>query len=256
MRFQRWFLFAATLALGAAPVHADLGNLLQSAGDLLNQPAATASPGGASGLSETQIDAGLREALAVAAERAVEGLAAAGGYLDDETVRIPLPGMLGTAAQGLRAAGQGQYVDHFETTVNRAAERAVPQTLDIVKRTVSGMSLRDVQGILGGGDDAATRYLRENAGDALREAVMPIVSEATDAAGATAAYKALQRQAGGMVSGLPLGGLVDTGSLDLDRYVTDQTLEGLFTKLAAEEKRIRENPVARSTDLLKTVFGN
>jgi hypothetical protein len=255
MRAYRWALWTVGALLGANPAQAGFDSLLKSADDLLNQPSAAVSTERGGGLSETQIDAGLREALAVAAERAVALLGAPGGFLDDQAVRIPLPGVLGTAASGLRAAGQGEYVDAFETTVNRAAERAVPQTLDIVRRTVGDMSLQDVQGILNGGDDAATRYLKENAGDELRDAVLPIVREATDAAGATSAYKALQRQAGGVLGGFPLGGLVDTGSLDLDAYVTDKTLDGLFLKLAAEEKRIRENPVARSTDLLKTVFG-
>ena len=164
--------------------------------------------------------------------------------------------MLETAAKGLRAAGQGEYVDQFETAVNRAAEQAVPQTLDIVQNTVRNMSLEDARGILSGGDDAATRYLREHAGPQLREAILPLISQATDSAGATSAYKALKGQADGMLGGMgALGGLVDTGSLDLDGYVADKTLDGLFLKLAAEEKLIRQDPVARTTDILKTVFG-
>ena len=143
---------------------------------------------------------------------------------------------------------------------HRAAEQAIPKTLGIVKQTVRDMSLEDVRGILSGGDDAATRFLRERAGGSLHDAILPIVAEATDKAGATSAYKALKTRAdkslGGLGGGLGgLGGLVDTNSLDLDSYVTGKTLDGLFLKLAAEEKAIRENPVARTTDLLKSVFG-
>ena len=128
---------------------------------------------------------------------------------------------------------------------------------DIVQDTVRNMSLEDVRGILEGGDDAATQYLRQHAGPQLREAVLPIVSSATDSAGATSGYKALKGQADGAIGGLGgLGGLVDTGSLDLDAYVADKTLDGLFVKLAAEEKAIRENPAARTSDILKTVFGS
>jgi hypothetical protein len=208
-------------------------------------------------LSDAQIGEGLKEALSIGAERAVAILGQDGGFLEDPQVRIPLPGTLDSAAQALRAVGQGHYVDEFETAVNRAAEQAVPQTLAIVKQTVQDMTLQDVRGILSGGDDAATRFLRERAGDSLRTAVRPIVSTATDRAGATAAYKSLKRQADGLLGGFgSLGGLVDTGLLDLDDYVTDKTLDGLFLKLATEEKRIRDNPVARTTDILKTVFGS
>jgi hypothetical protein len=246
-------LAGLTLLVGVA--HAGFDDLLKSAGGMLKNPTGAASGGAASSLSDSQIGAGLKEALSVGAERAVGLLGRDGGFLNDSSVRIPLPGVLGTAAKGLRAAGQGHYVDEFETTVNRAAEQAIPETLGIVKDTVRNMTLQDVRGILSGGDDAATQFLRERAGDSLHNAIKPIVSRATDQAGATTAYKSLKGQADGMVGGLGgLGGLVDTGSLDLDSYVTDKTLDGLFLKLAAEEKQIRENPVARTTDLLKSVF--
>ena len=249
--------FSLLVAFTTGTAHAGFDDLFKSAGDLLQQAPAISSDTSTAALSDTQITAGLKEALSVGARRAVELLGQQGGFLDDASVRIPLPGMLETAAKGLRAAGQGEYVDQFETTVNRAAEQAVPQTLDIVQNTVRNMSLEDARGILNGGDDAATRYLREHAGPQLREAILPLISQATDSAGATSAYKALKAQADGMLGGMgALGGLVDTGSLDLDGYVADKTLDGLFLKLAAEEKLIRENPVARTTDILKTVFGS
>lgn len=246
-------LVSALIVAGGA-ANAGFDDLMKSAGGLLKSV-----PGGTSGssaaLSDSQIGAGLKEALSVGAERAVALLGQDGGFLNDKSVRIPLPGVLDTAAKGLRAVGQGAYVDEFETTVNRAAEEAVPQTLGIVKDTVRNMTLEDVRGILSGGDDAATRFLRERAGGSLHNAILPIVSRATESAGATSAYKSLKTKADGMVGGFgSLGGLVDTGSLDLDSYVTDKTLDGLFLKLAAEEKAIRENPVARTTDLLKAVF--
>lgn len=251
------FTLFAGLALSLGVAHAGFDELFKSAGDLLKETPGVADGGAVSSLSDSQINEGLKEALSVGARRAVELLGQQGGFLDDASVRIPLPGMLGSAAKGLRAAGQGQYVDAFETTVNRAAEQAVPQTLDIVQNTVRDMSLEDVRGILSGSDDAATQYLREHAGPQLREAILPIVSSTTDSAGATSAYKTLKTEADGMLGGLGgLGGLVDTGSLDLDGYVADKTLDGLFMKLAAEEKLIREDPLARTTDILKTVFSN
>jgi hypothetical protein len=251
------FAVSAALAVSLGIAHAGFNDLLKSAGDLVKDVPGVSSGGTATSLSDAQIDAGLKEALSVGAARAVDLLGSQGGFLNDSSVRIPLPGMLDSAAKGLRAAGQGKYVDEFEVAMNRAAEQAVPQTLDIVQNTVRDMSLDDVRGILSGGDDAATQYLRKHAGGQMREAILPIVSNATDSAGATSAYKSLKTQADGLVGGFGgLGGLVDTGSLDLDNFVTDKTLDGLFLKLAAEEKQIRDNPAARSTELLKSVFGN
>ena len=242
------------LALGVSllcstAAYAGIGDLLKSAEDLLDSPSTgtTAALGG--GLSDSEIGGGLKDALSVGAERAIALLGKSGGFLNDPQVRIPLPGMLETAGKGLRAVGHGGVVDEFESTVNQAAEQAVPQTLDIVKNAVKSMSWADVRGVLNGGDDAATKFLRERAGGDLQQAVLPIVKSATDRAGATVAYKKLKERA---TSGL--GGLVSTESLDLDKYVTEKTLDGLFLKLAAEEKAIRENPVARSTELLKKVF--
>ena len=256
MRSQ-FIVVGLTAALAVGVASAAFDDMLKSAGDLMETVPGAASGAGDGALSDSQISAGLKQALSVGAERAVSVLGRSGGFLDDPSVRIPLPGGLDKAAVALRAAGQGSYVDDFETTVNRAAEEAIPKTLGIVEQTVSDMTLEDVQGILNGSDDAATRFLRERAGGSLREAILPIVSNATDQAGATTAYKTLKSQADGMLGGLGgLGGLMNSGSLDLDRYVTDKTLDGLFVKLAAEEKAIRANPMARTTDLLKTVFGN
>ncbi|MCB1773447.1 MAG: DUF4197 domain-containing protein [Gammaproteobacteria bacterium] len=251
-------LLLPALFIGHA-AQAGFGDMLKSAEGLLggSTTQAAGKATASSTLSDSQINAGLKEALSIGAERAVGVLGKDGGFLNDASVKIPLPGSLDTVASGLRMAGQGKYVDDFERTVNRAAEQAVPATLEIVQDTVSNMTLDDVRGILAGGDDAATRFLQERAGGSMRSAILPIVSQATDQAGATAAYKALVDQAGGAVGGLgSLGGLLNTGSLDLDSYVTDKAMDGLFLKLAAEEKKIRENPLARSTDLLKSVFGS
>ena len=133
--------FAAVLAMCSVTAHAGLDDLLKSAEGLL--PSSPLKSAGGAGLSDSQIGAGLKEALSVGAERAVSLLGRSGGFLNDKSVRIPLPGVLGTAAKGLRAAGQGQYVDAFETTVNRAAEQAVPEAADPA-------AVADL-----GGDDAA-----------------------------------------------------------------------------------------------------
>lgn len=237
----------AVVGLGSSMSYAGIGDLLKQADELLNSNTATSSS--SSRLSDSSINAGLKQALSVGAERAVKLLGSQGGFLNDRSVRIPLPGMLQSVGKGLRAVGQGKYVDQFETTVNRAAEQAIPQTLSVVKKTVANMTLKDVRGILNGGDTAATKFLQKRAGKSLHAVIKPIVAKATDKAGATAAYKKLMGKAGNT-----LGGFLKTESIDLDDYVTSKTLDGLFLKLAAEEQKIRRDPVARTTDLLQQVF--
>jgi hypothetical protein len=221
-------------------------DLLKPLGNAL--PLGSGGGGTAGALSQTEMVSGLKEALGVGVERAIKLLGRDGGFLRDGAVKIPLPGVLGKVESGLRAMGQGALADEFITTMNRAAERAVPEAASIFGDTIRDMTLQDAQGILQGPDDAATRYFRQQSGERLTQALRPIVEQATAGAGVTSAYKKMIGKAGFLAS------LVDQRQLDLDSYVTDKALDGLFLKLAAEEKQIRENPLARSTDLLKKVF--
>ena len=173
-------------------------------------------------------------------------------------------------ASGLRKFGMGRYVDDFVLASNRAAEKAVPETAKIFADAIGRMSLDDARKILGGPDDAATEYFRRNAGPALKEAVLPIVKEYTEQTEVTTYYKSMvaayDSYAAPMVEQSGLGGLLGsvTGAeteraeydvRDLDGYITAKSLDGLFTVLAQEEKKIRENPAARTTELLQKVFG-
>ncbi|MAT64792.1 MAG: hypothetical protein CMN57_04025 [Gammaproteobacteria bacterium] len=189
------------------------------------------------------------DALQVGVRRAVDTLGRQGGFLQDQAVRIPLPQELQTAESLLRRLGQDRYADAFIESMNRAAEQSVPQTTDILIDTIKGMSVSDARGIVQGGDDAATRYFQEHSSAQLAEVIRPIVSENMDRVGVTARYKQFVSRAGFLES------FVAEDSLDLDAYVTNRTLDGLFLKLAEEEKRIREQPVARTTEILKDVFG-
>jgi len=203
-----------------------------------------------SALSNDDMIAGLKEALSVGVQKAITYLGKDGGFLNDSQVRIPLPSALQKVEKGLRAVGKGDVADEFVATLNHAAEQAVPKTASIIGNTIENMSISDAQNILNGPDDAATRYFREKNSEKLVQAILPIVEKATAKTGVTASYKNLIGKAGF------LGKFVDSDSLDLDKYVTNKTLDGLFLKLAQEEKLIRTNPVARSTDLLKKVFGS
>ena len=169
--------------------------------------------------------------------------------LGNEAVRIPLPENLQTVGKMLNAVGQRRYADEFVRTMNRAAESAVPEASAILGDAIRQMSVEDARKILDGPDDAATQYFRRVGEERLTERLRPIVSDATSRTGVTASYKQLVDQAGSAAA------LVNTDSLDLDGYVTGEALDGLFLFIAAEEKRIRENPAARSTELLQKVFG-
>lgn len=202
-------------------------------------------------LLETEIVSALRDALAQGTTAAVNELGRPGGFWTDAARRIPPPPLVARSESALRAMGMGASVEAFHQTLNSAAEQAVPKAADILGAAVREMSLADARGILDGADDAATRYFERVAGPSLRAAFMPIVSDATARGGVTQQYRAITRQAGALFS---LGGT--PASLDLDTYVTDQALVGLFSMMAEEEQRIRENPAARGTEIMKRVFGS
>lgn len=237
-----------TLCLIAVDVaQAGLGDWLKSAADKLG--GSKQSDQMASVLTDDNIVAGLKEALSVGTEKAIELLGKEGGYLDDAQVKIPLPNGLENIAKGLRTLGQDKLVDQFEETINRAAEKAIPETLSIFGNSIRQMSLEDAKGILEGSDTAATDYFKKKSSGKLSEAILPIVRDATEQTGVTSAYKRMIAKVGF------LGDYVELDSLDLDQYVTERALEGLFIKLAEQEQLIRKDPVARTTDILKQVFG-
>lgn len=212
-------------------------------------------------LSQSDVVSGLKEALATGTTRAIKQLGRHDGFWGNADVRIPLPGTLEKAGRLARSLGQGRKVDAFELSLNRAAEKAVPQVADIFGDAIRKMTLKDARGILNGGDTAATDYFRRVAGQALAARIHPIVAKATDSVGVTRKYKAFVAGSEGGALGQALslfGGdkKKEESSLDLDTYVTDKALDGLFTTIASEEKSIRRDPAARTTDLLKKVFGS
>lgn len=217
-----------------------------------------------SNLPTSDIAAGLKEALAKGTTNAINNLGRNGGFWNNSKVRIPLPGKLEQAGKLARQLGQGAKVDAFELSMNRAAEKAVPQVAQIFGDAIRKMTLNDARGILTGGDHAATDFFRRVAGDALQARIHPIVARATDSVGVTQKYKSFTAGSGGGALGGALGSLGSLGGgksnrggspLDLDDYVTSKTLDGLFTEIGDQEQSIRHNPGARTTDLLKKVFG-
>jgi hypothetical protein len=205
-------------------------------------------PSGA-GLSDEDIGAGLKEALAKGTQDAVNQLGHNGGFWDNERFRIPLPTII-TKVQGLlQSAGYGGKVDELHLQMNRAAEQAVPVAADVFSEAVRKLTLQDVRGILGGGNDAATQYFKRTTSDTLTAKFKPIVTAITAKSGLVQQYNSVIGQAGPAASMLG-----DKG--DVNSYVTQKALDGLFLRVADEEKDIRQNPAARSTELLKKVFGS
>jgi hypothetical protein len=208
------------------------------------------APVASGALTHSEMVSGLKEALVQGTQFAVEQLGRDGGFLNDARVRIPMPKSLAWVENSLRTLRQDRLADEFVASMNHAAERAVPEAAAIFSDAIRQMSLEDARDILSGPDDAATQYFRRTTSDALTAKMRPIVEEATARAGVTASYKHMMAKAGGLTS------LMSADATDLDGYVTDRTLDGLFLMVAEEEQRIRQNPLARSTELLKKVFGS
>ncbi|NQU10879.1 DUF4197 domain-containing protein [bacterium] len=200
-------------------------------------------------LTEDEIARGLKQALSNGVVHAVAQLGKEGGFLNNLDVKIPMPERLQQVEKALRALGQNKLADEFVATMNHAAEQAVPEAAQIFGSAVSQMTLADARAILQGSDDAATQYLRKTGGEQLTGKMLPIVKQATGKVGVTSAYKNLIQKAG------PAAQLFGVQNADLDGYVTEKAVDGVFKMIAAEEKRIRANPVARTTDLLQRVFG-
>jgi hypothetical protein len=201
------------------------------------------------GLDSATVAAGLKEALAVGSERAVASTSAKDGFWGNEEIKIPLPEKLNSAFTTLRTIGFGSQVDALELNMNRAAEQASAEAKPVLLDAVKDMSLSDAMGILRGGDTAATDYFRAETSASLKEKFLPIIQNKMDEVGLYQQYKKLMNA----YTALPL--TQDSG-FDLDNYVADEGLDGLFSMLAQEEQEIRANPAARSTELLQKVFAS
>lgn len=235
---RRGILMAGLLLAGCAGMSPEMQGIL-------NDAVLAAGTGTSSG--EAEIAAGLREALATGTSRAVGRIGVTDGYWANAQLNIPLPENLKKVEKTLRALGQGRTVDDFHLSLNRAAEAAAPEALPIFRDAIRSMTLQDARAILDGTPTAATDYFRGRTQGPLAARFKPIVMNATSAVGATRKYKELAGKVGKYVSGFE--------AQDLDQYVTDRALAGLFRTLADEETKIRRDPAARTTELLKKVFG-
>ena len=253
-RPSRRLLIAALFA--AAPVSAAAQSFLDQGRNLLDkaQRATGGAPGSATGsgaaLSQSEIGAGLKDALKVASQRVVGRVGKTNGYYGDPAIRIPLPGPLAQIEGPLKAIGASGMLDDLQLKMNRAAEQAAPKALDIFIDAASKMSITDARAILTGPQDAATQYFKRTTSASLTRSFRPIVDKSLSSVGAVKAFDAVQAK----VRSLPFAGQQLSG-FSLTDFTVGKALDGLFHYLAVEEAAIRSNPAARTTALLKKVFG-
>jgi hypothetical protein len=218
-------------------------------GDIWKKAQQTAQPTNPSGagLSSDKIAAGLKEALSVSTGKAVAATGKPDGFLKNEAIKILLPDKLRSVGQGLRMLGMGSQVDELEVGMNRAAEQAAPQAKQIFLNAVTKMTFDDARKILSGGDTAATDYFKRQTTAELTTAFKPIVHKSMENVGVIKQYNTLMQNS--------VAGPLASQKFNLDDYVVGKALDGLFYMLGQEEKKIRTNPAARTTSLLKEVFG-
>ena len=199
-------------------------------------------------LSNQDAVSGLKAALEKGSAVAVAALGKTDGFFGNQQVKIPLPESIRSAEKIMRNVGMGKYADELILTMNRAAEAAVPEAKVLLVNAVKNMSVQDAKGVLTGGNTAGTEYFKRATSEQLRAKFLPIVQNATKKVDLASKYNQYADKGAKF-------GLVKKEDANLDSYVTQKALEGLFFMVAEEEKKIRANPVQAGSDILKKVFG-
>lgn len=199
-------------------------------------------------LTGSEANAGLKAALDQGVASAVASLGKTDGFWGNPKVRIPLPENLQRAKSAMKLMGKGREVDELERAINRAAEEAVPQSKQLLASAVKAMTVEDAKRILTGGDDSVTQFFKVKTAPQLTERFLPVVSKVTEKSGLAQQYNALAGQAAQF-------GLVKADEATIERYVTQKALDGLYTMIGEEERKIRANPIAAGSDIVRRVFG-
>jgi len=208
----------------------------------------------ASNLNISDISSGLKQALDIGINKAVQLLGKEGGFLGDKAVKILMPEKLQKVDKFLRTLGQDKIADDFILSMNSAAEKAVPHVSEIFVNSIEKMSITDAQNILTGPDNAATEYFKKNTSQQLQKLIKPYIQDSMTKADVTKYYESMLSMAKQYDSFGLLKQYLGADPGSLENYVTDKTLSGLFSKISLSEKAIRNNPAMRNTDLLKKVF--
>lgn len=224
------------------------GDILKKGLPQRSGPATTTGQAAGAGLDNTTIASGLKDALSVGTKRAVSLVSRPGGYFQNQAIKILLPDNIQKAAELAAKMGFQTEVDAFILSMNSAAEKAAPKAASYFADAIKEMSIEDARKILSGGNMAATEYFRSKTSLKLYDEFKPSVSESMKQVGVARAYSSMM----GNVPSLPFA---KKESVDLDHYVTTKALDGLFYMVGQEEQMIRTSPAARTTDLLKKVFG-
>jgi hypothetical protein len=192
--------------------------------------------------------AGLKGALEKGSETAIAALGRTDGFLGNPQVKIALPESLARAEKAMRRVGMGRQADELVITLNRAAEAAVPEARQLLAESVRKMTVQDAKGILRGGETAGTDYFRRTTRDELHGRFLPIVKQATAKLNLAQQYNQYAERTVAL-------GLLKKEDANLDQYVTQKALDGLYLMIAEEEKKIRKDPAAAGTAILRKVFG-
>lgn len=235
------------LESGCPTMRRDLSGLLLASAALLCLPARARAQALAAISGADQVGA-LRAALGQGASSAVSLLGAANGFWNNPQVKIPLPDALERLRSPARLLGMGGQFDELHQSINRAAEAAVPQSISLLQSAIKAMSVQDAQGILTGGQTAATDYFRKVTSGELFNRFLPVVTKATEKVGLAQQYNAIAERGSSF-------GLVDAKQAKLEPYVTNKALDGLYLMIGEEEKKIRANPAGAATDVARRVFG-
>lgn len=199
-------------------------------------------------ITNQDASAGLKSALNSSTVKAVDQLAAANGFWNNPKVKIPLPGYLEDARGVMNALGMRKQTDELHLSINHAAEAAVGEAKPVFVNAIKAMTIQDAKGIISGGQDSGTQFFKSKTSDTLRAKFLPIVKKATEKVGLAQKYNELAGK------GAKLG-VIKGDQANVESFVTQKALDGLFIMIADEEKAIRADPIGKGTEIVKKVFG-
>jgi hypothetical protein len=221
---------------------------LESLKDKVTKTEGSNSVSGVTALSDEETSNGLKEALNQGVDKAVTSLGAANGFFGNDAVKIPLPDSLKKVEKGMKLIGMGKQSDELVLKMNRAAEAAVPEAKALLVGSIKQMTLADAKSILTGPEDAATQYFKKTTSTQMGEKFLPIVTQATEKVQLAQTYNKYAEMGNKF-------GVVDKEDANIEQYVTNKALDGLYLMIAKEEAAIRKDPLGQASSLLKKVFG-